>query len=73
MRRFAKVGLLLLALALDNGFTIIPASGKSLSLAERDSLALVGARIYPSPSAKPINNGIVLIRRGKIIAVGEKR
>ena len=33
-------------------------------------LALVGARIYPSPSAAPIENGTVLIRNGKIISVG---
>ena len=33
-------------------------------------LALVGARIYPSPSATPIENGTVLIRNGKIISVG---
>jgi imidazolonepropionase-like amidohydrolase len=33
-------------------------------------LALVGAQIYTSPSAAPIENGTVLIRNGKIIAVG---
>ncbi len=33
-------------------------------------LALVGARIYPSPSAAPIENGTVLIQNGKIIGVG---
>ena len=33
-------------------------------------LALAGARIYPSPYAAPIENGIVLIRNGKIIGVG---
>lgn len=35
-------------------------------------LALVGAKIYPAPDAQPIMNGIVLIKEGKIIAVGEK-
>ena len=35
-----------------------------------DNIALVGARIYPSPSAAPIENGTVLIRDGKIISVG---
>jgi imidazolonepropionase-like amidohydrolase len=34
------------------------------------TLALVGARIYPSPTAAPIEKGTVLIRDGKIIAVG---
>ncbi|HEY2348770.1 MAG TPA: amidohydrolase family protein [Puia sp.] len=33
-------------------------------------LALVGARIYSSPSAAPIENGTVLIRNGKIVNVG---
>ena len=33
-------------------------------------LALVGARIYSSPSAAPIKNGTVLIRNGKIFSVG---
>src|SRR5580693_1009789 len=33
-------------------------------------LALVGAKIYSSPSATPIENGTVLIRDGKIIDVG---
>ncbi len=33
-------------------------------------LALVGAKIYSSPSATPIENGTVLIRNGKIIGVG---
>jgi imidazolonepropionase-like amidohydrolase len=36
-------------------------------------LALIGAKIYPSPSAKPINNGVVLIENGKITAVGDSR
>ena len=33
-------------------------------------LALVGAKIYPSPSAAPIENGTVLVRNGKITGVG---
>ncbi len=35
-------------------------------------LALVGAKIYPSPKASPIIGGVVLIRNGKITAVGKK-
>jgi imidazolonepropionase-like amidohydrolase len=34
------------------------------------TLALVGALIYPSPTAAPIEKGTVLVRNGKIIAVG---
>jgi imidazolonepropionase-like amidohydrolase len=33
-------------------------------------LALVGARIYPSPSALPIENGSILVHDGHIVAVG---
>lgn len=34
-------------------------------------LALVGAKIYPSPSENPIEKGVIVIRNGKISAVGE--
>jgi imidazolonepropionase-like amidohydrolase len=34
------------------------------------TLALVGALIYPSPTTSPIKKGTVLVRNGKIIAVG---
>jgi imidazolonepropionase-like amidohydrolase len=64
--------LLILLLGPANSFTIVSAAGKSRPLPEGDNLALVGARIYPSPSAKPIIKGTVLIRGGKIIAVGEE-
>jgi imidazolonepropionase-like amidohydrolase len=33
-------------------------------------LALVGAKIYPSPTGAPIEKGVILIRKGKIAAVG---
>lgn len=33
-------------------------------------LALVGAKIYPNPNAAAIDDGVVLIRNGKIMAVG---
>ena len=36
----------------------------------RSNIALVGARIYPSPVDSPIENGVVLIRNGKVAAVG---
>jgi imidazolonepropionase-like amidohydrolase len=38
-----------------------------------NGLALVGAKIYPSPTAPPVVNGVVLIRNGRIGAVGERR
>ena len=33
-------------------------------------LALVGAKIYPSPTEQPIENGSILIRDGRIVSVG---
>lgn len=40
---------------------------------ENDRLALVGARVYPSPAEPPIINGVVLVKGGRIAAVGERR
>ncbi|WP_212004089.1 amidohydrolase family protein [Chitinophaga sp. HK235] len=36
-------------------------------------MALVGARIYTSPGVAPIENGIVIIKNGKIEAVGDAK
>jgi imidazolonepropionase-like amidohydrolase len=33
-------------------------------------LALIGAKIYPSPAERPIENGAILIHDGRILAVG---
>jgi imidazolonepropionase-like amidohydrolase len=35
-------------------------------------LVLQGGRIYPSPSANPIDNAVVLIQNGRIAAVGKR-
>jgi imidazolonepropionase-like amidohydrolase len=39
-------------------------------LARASDLALVGAKIYPSPTERPIENGAILIHDGRILAVG---
>jgi imidazolonepropionase-like amidohydrolase len=39
--------------------------------AEGKTLALVDAKIYPSPTATPIVDGVVLVQDGKIAAVGK--
>jgi imidazolonepropionase-like amidohydrolase len=39
-------------------------------LCQGPDLALTGAKIYPSPSEPPIDNGIVLVHDGQILAVG---
>ena len=72
MRRVEILGLLVLALGLGNSFTTLSVAGKSLSSDESNGLALIGARVYPSPLEKPIDNAIVLVRNGKIVAVGVK-
>jgi imidazolonepropionase-like amidohydrolase len=41
-------------------------------LTSHSNLALVGARIYVSPTAAPIEDGTVLIRNGRITAVGPR-
>ena len=33
-------------------------------------LAIVGARIYPAPDAAPIDDGVVIVRGGRIVSVG---
>jgi imidazolonepropionase-like amidohydrolase len=36
-----------------------------------NAFALIGARIYPAPDAKPIPNGVVIVANGKIVSVGK--
>lgn len=54
------------------GFLALPIEAQSQSLNGHIS-ALVGAKIYPSPTDKPILNGVVLIQDGKIMAVGDRK
>jgi imidazolonepropionase-like amidohydrolase len=35
-------------------------------------LAIVGARIYPAPDAAPIDDGVVIVRGGRIVSVGSR-
>jgi len=39
---------------------------------DTSTLVLSGARIYPAPDAPPIQDGIVVVENGKIVAAGEK-
>jgi imidazolonepropionase-like amidohydrolase len=45
---------------------VLPACGT----ARADDLALVGAKIYPSPSEAAIENGAIVVHDGHIVAVG---
>src|SRR5213593_934301 len=58
------VPLLLIALALTVG---------SAQQEVPDGLALVGGRIYASPTAEAIDDGVVIVRNGKIAEVGLSR
>ena len=53
------------------GSRAVGQASKSRSQAGGRILALVGAKIYPSPFEKPIASGDVLIHGGKIVAVGQ--
>jgi imidazolonepropionase-like amidohydrolase len=53
------------------GIICCPAWRGSMPAAPPRTLALVGAKVYPSPTEATIPNGIVLLKDGKIAAVGE--
>ena len=38
----------------------------------KPEIALVGGKVYPSPEAAPIENAVVLMRSGRIIAIGKR-
>ena len=69
MQRFVRITLsvLLISCATFTATYSVPSvSGES------NSLALIGAKIYPSPTTTPIINGSVLIKNGRIVAVAER-
>lgn len=70
--RTPKQGALIALFALLAGSLLATTSGGLPIRENAGSLALVGARIYSSPTEKPIIDGVVLIENGKISAVGDK-
>ncbi len=58
---------LLLAMA-----TLLGHAAPAASAVEGRDLALGGAKVYPSPTAGPIDNAVVLIQHGRIAAVGKR-
>jgi len=62
-----KIGLIAPVLAFVSVLTIAPPAG-----AADDDFAIIDARIYPAPAAEPIPDGVVLIRHGRIAAVGPR-
>ena len=39
-------------------------------LSRASDLALVGGKVYTSPTEEPIDNGSIIVRDGRILAVG---
>jgi imidazolonepropionase-like amidohydrolase len=58
---------LLLAMA-----TLLSHAAPAAAAVEGRDLALEGAKVYPSPTAAPIENAVVLIQHGQIAAVGKR-
>src|SRR5262245_40742277 len=42
------------------------------AIADPAALAIVGARVYTSPGAAPIDDGVVVVQDGKIVSVGKR-
>ena len=61
--------LLLFALAILLLFSTAPADS---AVEAEKTLALTGAKIYTSPTEPPITNGLIVVREGKIVAVGQR-
>jgi imidazolonepropionase-like amidohydrolase len=72
MKRIVMLNILVLLLGVGHSPLILAATGKPLSRDRNNSLALIGAKIYPSPSEGPTDKGVVLIRDGKIVALGQE-
>ena len=59
-----------------SGAILVLVAGPLNAQKEPDStrlVALVGARIYPSPEAGPLDDGVILIENGRIAVVGTRR
>lgn len=59
--RLALVGMLLLAIFSTTGFA-----------ADHRTLVCMGAKIYPSPTAPPIEDAVLVVRDGEIVAVAAR-
>lgn len=52
---------------------LLTSNAALFSQTEHHKLALVGAKVYPSPTAKPIPDSVVLVDDGKITFVGREQ
>lgn len=51
----------------------VPAAAAERAAARAPTLAIVGVRILPSPDAPTLEDGTVVLREGRIVAVGPRR
>ncbi len=65
MTKFAAMLGMLIGLSFAGGAT----AGQAKTSTD---LAIVGARIYPSPDAAPIDDGVILVRDGRIVRAGAR-
>jgi imidazolonepropionase-like amidohydrolase len=72
MKRAAVFTILVLLFGVAHSPVVLSATGRPPSREPNNRLALIGAKIYASPSEEPIDKGVVLIRDGKIVAVGRE-
>jgi imidazolonepropionase-like amidohydrolase len=74
-RALARLGLLAASLAAAPACSppvLRPASRKVGGRSGRADLALVGATVFPAPGLPPFANAVVVVERGRIVAVGER-
>ena len=72
MKKLVRLNIFILLFGIGHCISILSVTGQSLARDKNKSLALIGAKIYPSPLEKPIDKGVVLILNGKIVALGEE-
>jgi len=53
------------------GFLLAAGMAAAAQVAPPSELVLSGGTVYPSPGAKPIVDAIVVVRDGKIVAIGK--
>ncbi len=62
-----RLAFLLLALLIALSF-----AGCKKNAGDSPDLALVGAKVYPSPNAAPIEDAVVLVHKGAIAEIGKR-
>ena len=74
MKAFQRLSVVVIAIAIVLAAAVpgAVAQSKSAPAVDNTTLVLTGAKIYPSPDATAISDGVVVIRNGKIVAAGKR-